>query len=371
MTKRRDTQHAARDPLNRVPLSAVRFPERSRDVQKSAKANHKGHEGITKGLTVTALGAVLLLGCAGDKSQKTETQGTTPNTASAAETTIPPAKGPLGPEMHVNADKAWQYAKEIVALGTRPLNSPAHKKVEDYIVNHLKGGGVEVVDDAFTADTPVGKLPVRNLIAKFPGKKDGIIVIASHYDTNFGFPKDYVGANDGATSSALLLAMADTLNSTPRDGYSVWLLWTDGEEAIKQWSDSDSLYGTRHVADKWQQDGSLKKMKAFILLDMIGDKDLNVDRDQNSTPWLEDLVAQAAHSRGYQDFFFARDIGVEDDHLPFKKKGVPVADLIDFDYGYGNVFWHTPQDTLDKCSAESLKIVGDTTLETVRQLDAR
>ncbi|MGA2348149.1 MAG: M28 family peptidase, partial [Candidatus Sulfotelmatobacter sp.] len=131
----------------------------------------------------------------------------------------------------------------------------------------------------------------------------------------------------------------------------------------------DSLYGIEHVAQKWQADGTLKKVKAFLLADMIGDADLNIDRDQNSTPWLEDVVGEAAKRLGYQSHFFARDNQVSDDHLPFMKRGVPCADLIDFSYGYNNVFWHTPQDTVDKLSPQSLEIVGSVVLESMRILD--
>ena len=319
---------------------------------------------------IAALSTLLgLVACSSDNPPKNE--GATQTEASPKTTkefAIPPMTGPLGPQLHVDEQRAWGYAKELVALGPRPIGSAAHKKVEEYITSHLKG--VEVSDDAFAAQTPAGPLPVRNLIAKFPGKKDGIIVIATHYDTNYPL-KGYVGANDGGAPSALLLEIANQLKSAKRDGYSVWLVWTDAEEAVKEWTATDSLYGTRHLAELWEKDGTLKKVRAFILLDMIADKDLNIDRDTASTPWLEDLVGQAAKERGYSSFFFGREVGMEDDHIPFKQKGVPVADLIDFDYGYGNVFWHTPDDTLDKCSPQSLKIVGDVTLELVRQLDAR
>ena len=211
---------------------------------------------------------------------------------------------------------------------------------------------------------------MRNLIAKFPGTKDGIIVIAGHYDTLYS-QGNFVGANDGGSSTALLLELANQLRGRKRNGYSVWLVWTDGEEAIKQWSTTDSVYGARHLAAQWQQDGTIKKIKAFLLVDMIGDADLNIDRDANSAPWLEDLILQAASRLGYQSHFFGRTLPMEDDHLPFVKLGVPAADLIDFDYGYGNVFWHTPQDTVDKLSPKSLEIVGNVVLETVRMLDAR
>ncbi|HXP16507.1 MAG TPA: M28 family peptidase [Terriglobales bacterium] len=263
-----------------------------------------------------------------------------------------------------------KYTREVAALGPRPMGSDNHKKLENYILAHLKDDQVE--DDAFTAATPEGKFPVRNIIAKFPGTRDGITVIAGHYDTNYPLRNTgYVGANDGGSSTAILLELANALRGKKREGYSVWLLWTDGEEAVQSWTATDSLYGTRHLADKWQNDGTLKKVKAFLLADMIADADLNIDRDSNSTPWLEDLIYQAATQLGYQSHFFDRTIPVADDHLPFVQRGVPSADLIDLDYGYGNVFHHTPQDTMDKLSPKSMEIVGDVILETVRLLDKK
>ena len=264
-----------------------------------------------------------------------------------------------------------QYVKEIVAYGPRPLGSERHKKVEAYILSHLKGDDVERDDFEITASE--GKFPIHNILARFPGTRDGIIVIASHYDTNWPL-RDiaYVGANDGASSSALLLEIANQLRGKKRVGYSIWLLWDDGEESMKlPWDNSECLYGVRHLAEKWQNDGTLKKVKAFVLEDMIGDAELNIDRISDATPWLEDLVYQAATNIGYQSHFFARESAIEDDFRPFIDRGVPSADLIDFDYGYNNVFWHTAQDTVDKLSPKSLAIVGTVTLETVRLLDER
>ena len=274
-----------------------------------------------------------------------------------------------GPPPSFEANRAFQYIKEIVAFGPRPIGSENHKKVEDYIFSHLKNDTVE--QDAFTIDTTEGKFPVRNIIAKFPGTRDGIIVIASHYDTNWPLrDTTYVGANDGASSSALLLEIANQLRGKKRDGYSIWLLWDDAEESMRlPWYDPESLYGVRHLAQKWQDDGTIKKIKAFILEDMIGDADLNIEHEMNSTPWLEDLVYDAATRLGYQSHFFERSIPVEDDHRPFLDRGVPSVDLIDLEYGYNNVFWHSPQDTVDKLSPKSLEIVGTVTLEMVRMLD--
>jgi glutaminyl-peptide cyclotransferase len=301
-------------------------------------------------------------------------QGKTPPPAAPTDTSLPVLTLPpdSGPPPTFDGERAFQYIKDIVKFGPRPIGSTNHKKVEEYLDSRLKADQVE--DDIFTVDTPEGKLPVHNIVAKFPGTKDGIIVIASHYDTNFPLRNTaYVGANDGGSSSALLLEIANQLRGKPNDGYSVWLVWDDAEEAIKPDTEvdfmTDSLYGIRHLAEKWQADGTLKKIKAFLLADMVGDADLNIDRDLNSTPWLESVVYQAATRMGYQSHFYGRLNQVSDDHLPFMQRGVPSADLIDFTYGYNNVFWHTPQDTVDKLSPKSLEIVGTVMLETVRILD--
>jgi len=315
---------------------------------------------------------ILLLACtlAGFACDRAKDAAPSPAAPAAADTAGPALTFPAdnGPPPTIDADRAWQYVKDVVKFGERPIGSANHKKLEDYILGHLKGDEVE--SDSFTADTVEGKFPVHNIIAKYPGTKDGIIVIAGHYDTNYWLRgTGYVGANDGGSTTAILLEFANQLRGKKRDGYSVWLLWTDAEEAVRTWSDSDSLYGTKHLAARWQQDGTAKKIKAFLLTDMIGDADLDIDRDNNSTRWLEDVVYEAATRLGYQSHFFVRDNAIQDDHLPFMKIGVPCADIIDINYGYNGVFHHTPQDTIDKLSPKSLEIVGSVILETVRILD--
>jgi len=320
-------------------------------------------------------GTVVLVSCSrGTEAQPKawfEPQPLTRTTPPTPPETAPSDSAPL---LHIDAKRAFEYTREVTAFGPRYMGSENHKKLERYINDHLKGDQVE--DDAFTADTVEGKFPVRNIIAKFPGTKDGIIVILGHYDTNYPLRNiGYVGANDGGSSTAILLEYANQLrgggSAKTRDGYSVWLVWTDGEEAVRKWSDTDSLYGARHLAEKWEKDGTLKKIKALLVMDMIGDADLNIDRNTIGTAWLLDLIYAAAERLGYQSHFYAREGPIEDDHLPFVKRGVPSADVIDLDYGYNNVFHHTAQDTMDKLSPKSLQIVGDTTLETIHLLDQR
>ena len=271
---------------------------------------------------------------------------------------------------HFNGDKALNYAREFVAIGPRWPTSPGHLKAEQFLRDHFKHDNVE--EDTFTANTPIGPVAMRNFIVRFPGKKDGVIVLSTHYETNYPLRTiNFVGANDGACTTGLLMAIADQLRGKTLDGYSIWFVFFDGEEAIQTWSTSDSTYGSRHLAAKWGRDGTLGKIKAFMLADMIGDKDLDIERETRSTGWLVDLVRQAAHKYGYDRYFFQTEEAVEDDHLAFLDRGVPSIDVIDLDYGPNNSYHHTAQDTLDKVSAHSLTIDGDVFLETIKEINQR
>ena len=225
---------------------------------------------------------------------------------------------------------------------------------------------------------------MRNYIVKYPGrpvagKPDGVIVLASHYETNYPLKDiNFVGANDGACTSAMLIALGEYFRTHPPEGYSIWLVFDDGEEAIKEWSSSDSLYGTRHLAAKWSGEGTLTKIKAFIVLDMIGDKDLNIDNDTNSTPCPPRALRAAAKATNHTAFVFKNNPGgIEDDHIPFKQRGVPVLDLIDIDYGPPNnehpegSFHHTTGDTLDHISPRSLQISTDLLFGVLQQINMR
>ena len=274
-----------------------------------------------------------------------------------------------------NGGRAYQYAQDIVNCGPRWIGSQGHVCAESFLKKQFAKDKLE--EDTFTANTPAGMMTMHNFIVKFAGKKPGIIVLASHYETNYPLRNiPYVGANDGAATSGLLIEMANILRGHALDGNSIWLVFFDGEEAIEQWSATDSLYGSRHLAAKWDRDGTLKRIQAFLLVDMIGDKNLDVARDQNSTPWLLDLVDDAAKREGDQSYFFATTNAIEDDHLPFVQRGVPCADVIDYDYGphspmLPDGYHHTAQDTMDKISAQSLTVVGQTILETIHLLNQK
>jgi glutaminyl-peptide cyclotransferase len=268
----------------------------------------------------------------------------------------------------------------IAAAPKRFVTSPGHIKAEDFIKFHFAPeaakGNLET--DTFSANTPIGSVPMRNYIVRYPGKKEGVIVLATHYETNYPLKDiNFVGANDGASTTALLIEIGLYLRTHPPDGYSVWLVFDDGEEAIRDWSSSDSLYGTKHLAAKWSQDGTLKRIKAFLLADMIGDKDLNIDFDEESTPWLRDLLKVAAKNTGHASYIYKNSVpGLGDDHIPFQQRGVPVLDLIDIDYGpHSNItpdgYHHTAEDTLDKISPKSLQVSADLFLELIHLINER
>jgi Zn-dependent M28 family amino/carboxypeptidase len=273
-------------------------------------------------------------------------------------------------QQHFNGVKAFDYARQYAAIGPRWPTGQGHQKAEVFLRSHFQHDRLE--EDAFTANTPIGPVPMRNFIVRFPGKKDGVIVLATHYETNYPLRNiNFVGANDGASTTGLLMAIADQLRGKTLDGYSVWLVFFDGEEAFQEWSRSDSTFGSRHLAAKWGKDGTLPKIKAFMLADMIGDKDLDIQRETHSTGWLVDLMRQAAKKYNYDRYFFQKEMAVEDDHLAFVERGVPSIDVIDLDYGPNNSYHHTVKDTIDKVSAKSLTIDGDVFLETIRLINRR
>jgi len=278
-------------------------------------------------------------------------------------------------QQHFRGDKALEITREFVAIGPRWCTSPGHAKAEAFLREQFKHDKLE--EDVFTANTPIGPVAMRNFIVRFPGKKDGVIVLTTHYETNYPLRNiGFVGANDGGSTTGLLIEIANELRGKTLDGYSVWLVFFDGEEAIESWQGTDNTYGSRHLAAKWGGDGTLKRIRALMLADMLGDKDLNVQKETQSTAWLSDLVAQAAKNTGHSKYFFAKEQAEEDDHIPFLKRGVPSIDVIDADYGphtpeMSDGYHHTAQDTMDKLSAKSLTIAGDVFLESIKLINQR
>jgi Peptidase family M28 len=263
--------------------------------------------------------------------------------------------------------RAFAHVVKQVGFGPRPSGSAAIGQLQEYIQLELASYDCKVDVDSFSADTPVGRLPMKNIVAKIPGDKPGIIMLATHYDTKL--LENFVGANDGGSSTAVMLELARLL-CPKRGAYQVWITFFDGEEAMKEWSDTDSRYGSRQMAAKLAMSGDIPKIKAFLLADIVGNHPLRFLRDGNSTPALTDLVWKTAAKLGYSSIFVDQETPIDDDHLPFRKRGVPVVDVIDLIEIQGT-YWHTPQDTLDKVSAKSLAITGHVFLESVKQLQAK
>lgn len=269
-----------------------------------------------------------------------------------------------------NGKRAFQYLEHVVAFGPRPAGSKALETTRAWIISQLKQDGCKVVKDPFIGYTPYGKIPMVNLIAELPGTEPHhIVIISGHYDTKLEKHFRFVGANDGGSSTAFLLELARELEPT-KHKLTYWIVFFDGEEALKHWSSTDSLYGSRQLAHQLTADGDLSRIRAMILVDMIGDAHLGIRQDTNSTPWLTKLVWKEADKLGYSKYFLKSDpIGVLDDHIPFVNVGVSSVDLIDFDYGPNNSYWHTAQDTIQHCSASSLTIVGRVVKATLAALE--
>jgi glutaminyl-peptide cyclotransferase len=315
--------------------------------------------GLTAGviLAMALLTAAVFLGEAAAAKQRGTPSGK--NTASA---TSPPA---------FDGGRAFQDLKRLVSFGPRPAGSEALDRARRWMEGELTRGGVQVEEDPFTASTPAGNLHMVNLIARLPGSSPEILMVSGHYDTKRFDRFRFVGANDGGSSAALVMELARALDHRP-SRYTLWLVWFDGEEAVReQWSDADSTYGSRHLEERMSSSGELNRIQAMILVDMVGDAQLDIKRDTNSTPWLSDLVFRTAHRLGYSRYFLDQPYPVGgDDHFPFINAGVPAVDIIDFDYGPQNSYWHTAQDTVEQCSAQSLGIVGSVVLAAVEELES-
>ena len=257
----------------------------------------------------------------------------------------------------LSGERAMEYVRTQVAFGPRPPGSPELEKCRGFIKQQLTGFGYSIDDDAFLAQTPYGPITMHNLIAHKGAGERGVIALASHYDTKLMEGMNFVGANDGGSSTGLLLELARVL-ADKKDTLDYWFLFLDGEEAFVDWSTFDSTYGSRHLAQRWKNQGMVPKVRALILLDMIGDKDLHIWYETNSTKRLMDLVWETAKRIGLNSILSQTREPVGDDHIPFLDIGIPCVDIIDFNYGSQNSYWHTAADTLDKISPQSMEKVG-------------
>jgi len=288
----------------------------------------------------------------------------------AASCAAQPSKGDSG----FSGTRALADVRKLVAIGPRVAGTPGADKARDYITAQLKAAGLAVQQQAFDASTPRGSVHMINLLAVIPGIPPPEapsqvpvqrIIVAGHYDTKQFKEFTFVGANDGGSSAALLIELARALKprTLPMD---VELLFLDGEEAVGEWQGSDHTYGSRYYVQAAKKAGALKTIGALVLVDMIGDKDLRIMKEANSTPWLTESVWGAASRLGRREFV-GETTTIEDDHLEFLEEGVPAVDIIDLDYPA----WHRADDTLDKLSAASLQSVGDVVVAALGDIAAR
>jgi glutaminyl-peptide cyclotransferase len=265
----------------------------------------------------------------------------------------------------IDANRAFAHVKRLVEFGPRPSGSEAIKKTQEYIKSELSSYGLKVSEDKFDGATPKGKIPMNNIIAELPGQKSDIVIISGHYDTKL--MPGFVGANDGGSSTAAVLETARVLAGTKPE-YTLWFVFFDGEEAVVEWTGNDNTYGSRHMVERMKADGTLQRLKAMILYDMMGDKGLELRRDGESSPWLVEVIWNTAKTLGYSKNFLGNETYIADDHVPFRQAGIAAVDLIDFNYGADNSYWHTNADTLDKVSGESIKIVCDVVLRSLPEI---
>jgi glutaminyl-peptide cyclotransferase len=269
--------------------------------------------------------------------------------------------------MTLSGERAMAYVRAQVAFGPRPPGSPALQKCREYIISQMKSFGYEIEEDVFTAETPYGPIRMSNLIARKGKGAKNVIALATHYDTKRMDGKNFVGANDAGSSTGLLIELARVL-AEKNDTKDYWFLFLDGEEAFIEWSTFDSTYGSRHLAQRWKAEGVVPKIHALILLDMIGDKDLDIWYETNSTKKLMDLVWETAEKSGLGAIRSKIRGAVEDDHIPFLDAGIPAVDIIDLNYGPHNSYHHTLNDTLDNISPESMEKTGRLVLAILPEL---
>jgi hypothetical protein len=283
-----------------------------------------------------------------------------------------------------NGERAMDHVKKQLDIGPRVAGSPELAKTREYILSTLKSFSVAVKTDEFNSATPMGEKKMVNLTAEIPGESADVVIIASHYDSKFFKDMRFVGANDPGTSVGTLLELARVLGaSQQKPKLTYWLVFFDGEEAFcEEWEQChnpnpadpktplpDNTYGSRHYVSKLREKNELRRVRALILLDLMGSKDLELGRDTMSTRWLQDVVWRTAKDVGYGKYFVERPEGVGgDDHEPFLRAGIDSLDLIQLN---GYPYWHRADDTLDKVSAQSMKVVGDVVLASLPKIAER
>lgn len=275
------------------------------------------------------------------------------------------------PEEGFSGERALDHVRTQVSMGPRPPGSEASGRLRSWLRTELEALGFQVQEQPFTPRTPLGPVPMVNLVATLPGASERRLVLGAHADTKRFEEFEFLGANDGASGVAALLELARVFHSN-RLRHTLTLAFFDGEEALVEWGPDDSLYGSTHLVDSWVENGLARKVSAVFILDMVGDRNLKVTDEVNSHPQLRARLREEAARLGHSRLFSGPEQGVEDDHVPFLMAGIPALNVIGFATSPEGVvpsYWHTPQDTLDKVSASSLEAVGRTVEACLRRLD--
>jgi glutaminyl-peptide cyclotransferase len=329
--------------------------------------------GLVKRSSIFASAFIVLFAC-GCNGCGAEAPRLSSSSSASSTDLIPPsdAAPPASQTGGFDGAKAYDHVAKLVGFGPHPPATEAMRAVQTYIYSQLETFGCAVDEDAFSAPTPIGTFAMKNIIAKIPGTGQGIILLLTHYDTKR--VDNFVGAEDAGSSTGVMLEIARNLCGKPKQPNSVWIAFLDGEEtqATFEWNTADSIYGSRELAARMAVSGDLKRIRAVILADMIGQYNLRLLRDADAPKWLTDTIWNTAARLGYQSVFTSQEMaGTEDDHLPFNERHVPSIDLIDLNDYISLGYWHTTQDTLDKISPRSLAIVGHVILESANQLQKR
>ena len=328
-------------------------------------------------LTLCVLGlAALLTGCPKNDGRPDTRIGISERHAASPTPAMVPGA------VAFNGERAMDHVRKQVEIGPRPPGSPELAKTREYVVNTLKGSGLAVRTDEFTATTPLGPKKMVNITAEIPGESKDVIIISSHYDTKYFKNMRFVGANDPGASVGTLLELGRVLGaSQQKPKLTYWLVFFDGEESFCEgWDDChnpnptdprtplpDNTYGSRHYVFQLQANKELGRLRALILFDMMGYKNLELGRDTMSTRWLQDIIWRTGGELGFGKIFVDRPEGVGgDDHEPFLRAGVDSVDLIQLE---GYPYWHKVDDALDKVSPQSMKIVGDVVLASLPRVE--
>ncbi len=264
----------------------------------------------------------------------------------------------------VDADAAYTYVKEFTEIGPKIPGSEGSRKAQEYIAGKISKAGLTASQDRWKQVTPAGEKEFCNITADIAVGGETFVILGAHYDTKLmETVPDFAGANDGASGTGLLIAIMELLaKGEAKPNHGIRFAFFDGEECFINYSQSDGFFGSRRMAGKMKEDGSLKNCRAVIILDMVGDSGLTVTIPRNTDPGLAALLFAAAEKQGTGKYFSQSEKVINDDHGPFMDLGIPCLDIIDFSYGENNIYWHTKADTMDKISSQSLGTVGNATI---------